>query len=541
MIMSGMMYTFSIIKKSFVACLILIVATQAASNAPERPRVFLDTSYLPPTGMTIAVPADGDLQAALNSARPGDAITLEAGAVYTGPFTLPKKEGISWIVIRASAVDEKLPPGTRVKPSQASFMPKLQARSQSVVRAALGAHHYRFIGIEFSPMPSTWTWNLIDIGGSRDTSERPHDIIFDRCYIHGDPEKGTVRGVALNGRRISVIDSHVSDFKSTDYDAQALCGWNGSGPFKIVNNYLEASGENINFGGADPAFKGLVPSDIEVRHNHLVKPLSWKIGHPQYQGTPWIIKNLFELKNARRVLIDGNIFERNWGHAQQGFAILFTVRNQEKTAPWSTIRDVTFINNIVRHTGNAIQILGYDHNPCQRMERVLIKNNLFDDVGGPRWNASGIFLLITSEGPAGSAHVVIDHNTCFHTSNIISSEGSANTGFVFTNNILPHNQYGIHGGGVGVGRPAIDKYFPGAVIAKNAIVGGSDFHDVDLSPRTLDDVGFVNRAKGKYGLIDTSPYKGAGTDGEDIGVDWDALQAATAGVVEGKSKTRNNR
>jgi hypothetical protein len=38
------------------------------------------------------------------------------------------------------------------------------------------------------------------------------------------------------------------------------------------------------FGGADPSIPDLVPSDIEIRRNHLFKPLSWKIGHPTYAG-----------------------------------------------------------------------------------------------------------------------------------------------------------------------------------------------------------------------------------------------------------------
>jgi len=40
---------------------------------------------------TIAVPSGGDLQAALNAAQPGDVITLEPDATYTGNFILPNK------------------------------------------------------------------------------------------------------------------------------------------------------------------------------------------------------------------------------------------------------------------------------------------------------------------------------------------------------------------------------------------------------------------------------------------------------------------
>src|SRR5678816_3181005 len=81
---------------------------------------------------------------------------------------------------------------------------------------------------------------------------------------------------------------------------------NGPGPYHIINNYIEAAAENIMFGGADAKIPNLVPSDIEIRRNHVFKPLSWKVGDPSYLGRHWAIKNLLELKNARRVTIDGN-------------------------------------------------------------------------------------------------------------------------------------------------------------------------------------------------------------------------------------------
>src|SRR5262249_29846748 len=191
-------------------------------------------------------------------------------------------------------------------------------------------------------------------------------------------------------RFTAVVDSYLSDFKAVGADSQAVAGWNGSGPFKILNNYLEGAGENLMFGGADPSVPGLVPSDIEIRRNHLAKPLAWKMGDPAYGGTAWTVKNLFELKSARRVGIEGNLFERNWAHVQNGFAILFTVRNQDGQAPWSVVEDVTFVNNVVRHTGSGVNVLGHDDvRPSQQTKRLLIRNNLFEDVGDARWGGGG--------------------------------------------------------------------------------------------------------------------------------------------------------
>ena len=48
-------------------------------------------------------------------------------------------------------------------------------------------------------------------------------------------------------------------------------------------------------GGIHKHFK--YPSDIEVSGNHFFKPLTWKVDDPSYLGTPWTVKNIFELKN----------------------------------------------------------------------------------------------------------------------------------------------------------------------------------------------------------------------------------------------------
>ena len=64
---------------------------------------------------TLTVNAGGDLQAALNAARPGDTILLQAGATFTGNFVLPVKSGSTTdITIRSSAADS---PPRRNKPA----------------------------------------------------------------------------------------------------------------------------------------------------------------------------------------------------------------------------------------------------------------------------------------------------------------------------------------------------------------------------------------------------------------------------------------
>ena len=513
------------------------------------PRVYVDTSMVAANGNTIVVLAGGDLQGALNQAVPGDVITLQAGAVFTGPFTLPAKSGSGWVTVESNALGSLPAPGNRVDPSFASAMPKLEASSGAVLSTSAGAHHYRFIGLEILPSTTSvsgirraqsWLsgWagvqraaataplnNLVQLGED-DTSAAslPHHIIFDRCYIHGDATVGARRGIAMNSAYTAVIDSYISDIKIVGADSQAIASWNGTGPFKIVDDYLEASGENLMFGGTDPTVAGLVPADIEIRGNHLSKPLTWKADDPSYLGVPWTVKNLLELKNASRVLIQGNLLEHNWAQAQDGFAVLFTVRNQYGTAPWSAVQDVTFIENVLQHVADGINILGWDNNyPSQQTQRVLVENNLFTDVGGS-WGSGALFLLTD-----GTDDVTIVHNTASQTGTVVySGEGRPHTGFTYSDNIAPHNQYGFIGTNTGIGNGTLARYFPGASIQRNVIVAGqaSQYPAGNFFPANMDAVGFVNLTVGDYQLSASSPYRNKATDGSDIGAEFASLCGA---------------
>ncbi len=509
------------------------------AQSPERPRVFLDTTYAAPAGRQTSVAAGGDLQGALNSAQPGDTIILQAGAIYTGNFTLPVKSGTAWIYVQSSALSSLPAAGTRVDPAQASLMPKIVSPNTSpAIGTEAGAHSFRFVGVEITTTlasTSATNYNLVLLeapGGNTSLAQAPTDLVFDRCYIHGTPTGNVRRAILMNSARTAVVDSYLSDLHEVGADSQALAAWNGPGPFKIVNSYLEGAGENVMFGGADPAIPNLVPSDIEIRKNYLFKPSSWQAGSPSYAGIRWSVKNLLELKNAQRILIDGNLLENNWTDAQNGYGVLFTVRNQDGTAPWSAVRDVTFTNNILRHSGGGVNMMGADYlHPSQPTQRILIQNNLFDDISGTTWNGTGTFFQIVD----GGSDVIVDHNTVLQSSNMITASYSSAlvpaASFVFTNNIVSYNQYGVFGDyGIGLGMLAINAYFPGSSFARNAVVGGlaSNFPADNYYPSALAAVGFVDLANRNYVLAPGTPYVRAGTDGKDVGADFTAMAAAMA-------------
>ena len=503
------------------------VALAQSSGAAEPPRASVTVGSMPAAKRTIHVPAGQSLQAALDKARRGDVVTLEPGAEYRGPFQLPRVGGSGWIVITSAGADEDLPaPGERVGSEHRARLPKLVSATSPVIQAGPGVHHVRLLGLEIAPVAGTYVRTVIDLGGEASEPEDiPQHIVIDRCYVRGDPARGSRRGIALNAANVAIIDSHLSDFKEIGADSQAIAGWNGPGPFRIANNYLEGAGENVMFGGADPRITNLVPADIEIVGNTFAKPLQWKSDHPRFAGVAWTVKNLFELKNARRVLVEGNLFEYNWPHAQNGFAILFTVRNQDGKAPWSVVEDVIFRDNVVRHVAAGFNILGHDDNhPSRQTSRIAIVNNVFADVGG-QWGHGRLFQLLD-----GTRDVVIDHNTAFQTGSVVfGGDHRPHLGFIFQNNIVLSGTSGISGSGTAQGAATLARYFPNAIVRRNLIVGGTrdSFPGDNLFPSSVNEVGIAPLAPGDTFARLAPRYAGVATDGRDPGARLASMPATT--------------
>ncbi|HKY33168.1 MAG TPA: hypothetical protein VJV23_11575 [Candidatus Polarisedimenticolia bacterium] len=508
------------------AAILLAAVLAAGAASPEPPRERVDTSWVEPSGRSIRVPAGGDLQEAIDRAVPGDEIVLAAGGHYTGPFRLRRRDGPGWVLIRTDALDRLPPPGGRATPAHARWMARLGAASGPIVSADPGAGGYRLAGLEIAPSPGTFVHDVVQLGGHPESEQDlPRYIVIDRCWLHGDPARGSRRGVALNGAHLAVIGSTLTDFKEVGADSQAVAGWGGPGPFRIANNDLQAAGENILFGGADPRIRGLVPSDIEIVGNRLSKPLAWKEGDPAFDGTAWTVKNLLELKNARRVIIEGNLLERNWAHAQNGFAILLTVRNQDGSAPWSTIEDVLLARNVVRRSGGGVNILGRDDAaPSGRARRISIRNNLFQEIGGGAYGGAGILFQLLR----GTADLVIEDNTAVQSGSLIMAEGEPHDRFVFRGNIAPHNDLGAVGTGTSTGAQTLGRYFPGCEMRGNVLPGGPArlYPPGNHFPRDLESVRFVDLRGHRLRLRAGSPFQGTGPGGRDPGADLDTLCAA---------------
>lgn len=583
------------VKVSASMNLTISISTGGNFDGPaELPRVYIqsDLANTPAPGSVISVPKTGNFQQALNQANCGDTISLQAGATYAGQFSLPAKgcDDGHWIIIRTSAPDSALPPeGTRVSPCYAGVTslparPPFNCTSSNNVMAKIefpgtgsgpiifsnGATHYRFIGLEITRTPSTSVVFNLAVRDTRANASADH-LIFDRCWIHGTPQDETERGVMMSGTQYTaVVDSYFSDFhcvaiSGSCVDSQAVAGGAGTiamGPFKIVNNFLEAASESILMGGSAAT---ATPADLEIRHNHMFKPMIWKKGQPGYvggrDGNPFIVKNLFELKNAQRVLLEGNILENTWGgFSQTGFGMVITPKNQAigtgNVCPLCKVTDITIRYSTISHVASGLQLGNGDSSNggvALAGERYSIHDLTIDDIDPVTYEGFGLFAQV-SMGPGAPVlqDVTINHVTAFQPGVMlnIGDDLAVNPqmrNFVYTNNLVnagPEPTKTTGNGGAadcaytGVPNIVLQKCFQTYLFSHNAVVAtpsnrpATQYPAGNFFPVSMSTVDFVNYAHGNggnYRLSNSSQYKNAGTDGKDLGADIVAVEAAIAG------------
>ena len=389
------------------------LVTTATAQKPQAvlPQVYIDTTWNRPTGGTTwAAHTSAQLSSALTSAVPGDLIVLDAGTVYSGYFMLPAKSNPNkkWIYIESSAYASLPAPGTRVSPANAANMPKIVTPgATNAVRLQDGANYWRFVGVEIysnsNYKPAGYTpginfgYALVDKYNYPGTSNIPDHIFFDRCYLHGDATHDLQEGISANFTNFALVDSYISEIHAKSIDTQAVVSYVTPGPIKLVNNHLEAAGENVMFGGSGNGAFGFVPSDIEVRNNYLYKPLSWV---PLSLNGTYSVKNAFELKSAQRVLFDSNTIANVWAAGQNGAAFLLTVRSSQ-SGDIAVVEDVTVTNNVLRNV-----VMGFNTLAADSQCGTSSYPNCHNAGATGRWNISDnqVTLFDTTAQGAIGAH-----------------------------------------------------------------------------------------------------------------------------------------
>jgi hypothetical protein len=561
-------------------------------------------SSTPSSGATWSVCASGcayqTLQAALNAAACGDTIELAAGETFaSGAITFPAKhcDDTHWITVRTSTPDNLLPPeGTRMTPCWAGFTslpgrpafacpsggaPATSRLARIVIAPSNGSifvrgDHYRIIGLEVTrPTGGGVVSFFFNVGGGS-------NVVFDRLWLHGTARDEVTHGVMLSdSHHVAVIDSYFNDFHCVAKtgacsDAQTVSGGNNStsglaGAYKIVNNFLESSGENILFGGGPSAD---TPGDIEIRRNHLYKPMSWNPRDPSFAGIRWVVKNHLEFKNVSRVLVEGNVFENVWGgFSQFGAHILLTPKNQAQGSrnlcPNCQVTQVTIRYNRFMTGGQVFQMAnGKNGNGAYAKAGASysIHDNVAENLAYRTcYGCTNQYNQIATALDAPSINILnnvsMSHNT-FVVGTAVENSPTLNAGFLgvggprarpqpnmsFTDNIFAGGFYGPWSTGR-TGNCAYNQASPQAKFsacwsnwkfAGNVVSNGLNIHQTHTWPAETTHfpanqaaIGYVNLGSGlggDYHLAASSPFKGKATDGRDPGADIDTLNAMTAGV-----------
>jgi hypothetical protein len=573
------------------------VAASSAYDGPAQLPIATVQSAMsdtPAPGSVINVSAGGNLQTALNSAQCGDVIQLQAGSTFSGQFAVPAKncDINHWIWVRTSSPDSSLPAeGQRATPCYAgvaslegrpqytcseprNVMAKVQmtAKGDGPFQFAAGANFYRFIGLEVTrPAGTPGVSQLFSIqkGATAD------HLVIDRSWLHGATQDETNTGVNVNGMtNVAIVDSYFSDFHCISKtgactDSHAVAGGLGDtqdGPFLIQDNFLEASGEAVIFGGGAATFS---PADITITGNHFWKPWQWMKGNNPYvggqDGNPFVVKNHLELKNAVRVLVEANLMENSWGgFSQGGYGILLTPKNQHtqsgsNVCPICQVTDITIRYVHVSHAGGGIQMAtaisgdGSGGASALAGTRWSIHDVVLDDLS-IKYVGPGTAFELTNTWPKNSLNTVtINHVTGFPdpSSHLFVMGNQIPTApmyaLVFTNNLNLTGQYPIWNSGGGQANCAvrdvpvtsITNCFTSYTFSNNGLIASpskfppSSWPTNNMFPQTVDDVQFVNYNNGNggnYELQSTSPFKNKGTDGKDLGADIAGLNEMLANV-----------
>jgi PKD repeat protein len=480
-----------------------------------------------------------DFQAALNESAPGDSIVVTGE--YVGNFTLPQRPCGAGITIVGTT--KALTPGTRITPTTAAgFARLITPNTQPVLRTTNPTCGWRLAGLEITgTVTGSINYGIVWLGdggwlGGGETQTTlasvPRDFVLSHIYLHGAPSLLAQRCLNLNSAHTVLRDSWISDCTIQGTQGQAVAVWNSPGPLLIENNFISGAGQNILIGGADPGIPGLIPSDITIRRNHI-----WK--NPAWRGV-YTVSFLLETKNVQRLLVEANVLENTWASAQSGMAIGFKSQSGCECGGnlWQGSTDITFRYNIVRNAQRGLNLQAVGEGGSDRhVARVVAEHNLFTGIGTSAGLAptDGWLVLLTH----GLKDVRISHNTLIGNTDgyglavYMDGGGYRADRLDLSDNVLAgRSYYALAATGGFNHAAALAAYATSYTFQRNA-VAQVDAQFWGLNPSTS----WYRAAVAELGLAAdgslaaTSPFKGKGYGGADVGANVALLLQKTAGVV----------
>lgn len=448
----------------------------------------------------------------------------------------------------------------RAKLAHTANMPQMVAPTsfEPAIDCELGAGNYRLVGLfgKFAAGLAGTAYNGIiftsqyDAAGYQyeptDPAKYCHHLVFDRCVLDADGSNmqlNAVRGIFGNGHHIALIDSTITGVKAAGQDAQGFGMTAGPGPYKFVNSFLEGAGEAMMFGGGTINVPGEMPQDILFWGCHFYL-------RPTWQNVGLTVKNVFEFKIAGRALVYGCVWD-GWFHEDQDFSVSIKTVLQNPGASNRSVysHDLTFSRCKNKDCGAGVNI-AFDPENGVNVGLGTTRVQFYDSL------IQGSRARVGDDGRAvqtaeGIIDLVFDHCTI---------AADRNKGIYLTSVIAGNNDYLMKGfklrncvvtggdatagtfpeaiasaDGLGVGTQALNGHTQGDYQILNTILQPAN---PALYPAGngiqciggLANVKYVNYPT-DLRLAADSPGHLAGSDGKDMGADFNALNAATAGVI----------
>lgn len=524
-----------------------------------------------PATRTINVTTLAQLLTAYNTCTGGEHIVIPAGTVLNGQLVLPARNFSDYVTIRSGGTMPDL--RDRISPTSPGLVTiRANTANGTPLTIEKGAAKIRIIGLKFEPRYQVQTagpaaWYLAQIGESftqNNISENPTKIILQHVVVNPPNDVNVVHAVLNDGYKVSIISSWLGNIKTYDgTDSQAIASFDGRGAHVYNNNYLEASAENIMYGGVKPNIPDLMSSNIEVRRCHFYKRLAWRVFEPNGHHTV-NVKNLLEMKSGRRMYLEGNVFENHWdaGRGQRFALVMMSGSSPDGSGdvvPQAVTEDIVFENNRLKTAFGGLNtgVINDGIEPFFGLKpsNIVIKNMLFEDISN-RWGYPGFqygsrFLQPNNVEDLRADHVtLIDRDTS--SSNLIYFATGNNFRFRLTNSIVSLSGGGIGGSNVSAGIRALNPGTDGLgeICTRPNNASWTVTHNVmprfavdttcyptssfqNQFPSNYTGVGFVDYNNGNYQLAGSSSYRNTASDGTDPGVNFPVLTARTSCTVSG--------
>ena len=417
------------------------------------------------------VAAGANLQAALDAALPGDTLELDAGATFTGDYTLPVKNGTAPITVRTRGLT--LPTG--VIDQSANLATLRTPNSTPALRTVARTAHWRFDGIRFAAGATQSDIVALGDTSTADAALLPRDLVFDRSIFQADT--AAKNGLSLNSADTTIRRSRFVGIKLSGIESHAIICTNG--PPVHDRGQLHRSRQHRRHvrrseaGRAQPRALG---HRVPAQHRDAAggPPNRDWLRHQEHLRAQERAARDRARQHLREQLAGrpGRLRHRDHGAGQQRDGAVDDdsarpLREQHRAAHGPRLQRAG-----ARQPGAGGGPAGVPEHADGRRGDPQQPDLRYID----RWTwtsptgqvASGVLLQIDG----GPRNFHFENNTALSNGNIMAISGPPVPGFVFRRNIVQKvrmanpatgamvETYGVFGTGAGEGNPAFATYFP---------------------------------------------------------------------------------